>query len=94
MIPSFNNLFIQLLKGSALLYFIAAGEITDVAQLLRPQFGGDIVFLYTTVLVLYLLLAIVITVVMRFLERLGAAMLGRTPPKRKRLFAKVPEAVG
>lgn len=84
MLPSFNNLFIQLLKSTALLSFISAGEMTEKGELLRPAFGSEIVTIYGTELVLYLLLAIVITVVMRALERVGARRLGRTVAKRPR----------
>lgn len=88
MIPPFNNLFIQLLKSTALLYFISAGEITEVGELLRPIFGPDLLLIYTVELVFYLLLAIVITVVMRTLERLGARMLGRAPQERAGFFTR------
>lgn len=90
MIPTFNNLFIQLLKGSALLVFISAGEMTEKGELLRPVFGQDLMLIYTVELVFYLLIAIVITVVMRWLERVGARMLGRVPQKQKGIFGHVP----
>jgi polar amino acid transport system permease protein len=82
MLPPFNNLFIQLLKSTALLSFISAGEITEKGELLRPVFGSEIVTIYGVELVLYLLLAIVITIVMRALERLGVRRLGRAPAKQ------------
>lgn len=88
MIPPFNNLFIQLLKGSALLFFISAGEMTEQADLLVPVFGPDVELIWSVVLVFYLLLAIAITMGMRFLERAGARMLGRRP-QRKPLLRKV-----
>ncbi|RZQ59365.1 ectoine/hydroxyectoine ABC transporter permease subunit EhuC [Amycolatopsis suaedae] len=96
MIPPFNNLFIQLLKSTALLSFITAGEITQQGELLRPVYGSDIAWIYGTELVFYLLLAVLITLVMRWLERITAARLGRTPPKRKRLYSggKAPESAG
>jgi polar amino acid transport system permease protein len=84
MLPPFNNLFIQLLKSTALLSFISANEITERGELLRPVFGSEIVTIYGIELVLYLLLAVVITVVMRALERAGARRLGRSPAKRVR----------
>jgi len=90
MYPPFNTLFIQLLKSTALLYFISAGEITEKGELLRPVFGSDLVFIYGVELVFYLLLAVVITMVMRLLERAGARRLGRRPSKR-RVLEKVPE---
>ncbi|MEU4667250.1 ectoine/hydroxyectoine ABC transporter permease subunit EhuC [Amycolatopsis sp. NPDC023774] len=85
MLPPFNNLFIQLLKSTALLSFISAGEITERGELLRPVFGADIGWIYGTELVLYLLLAIVITTGMRALERWAARRLGRAPVVRTEL---------
>ncbi|HVV08611.1 ectoine/hydroxyectoine ABC transporter permease subunit EhuC [Amycolatopsis sp.] len=88
MYPPFNNLFIQLLKSTALLYFISAGEITEKGELLRPVFGSDLVFIYGVELVCYLVLAVIITLVMRTLERIGARRLGRRPQPRSRVFAR------
>ncbi|MFD9965688.1 ectoine/hydroxyectoine ABC transporter permease subunit EhuC [Amycolatopsis sp. NPDC058986] len=87
MLPPFNNLFIQLLKSTALLSFISAGEIAEQGELLRPVFGADIVWIYATELVLYLLLAILITIGMRALERASARRLGRTPASRTKALA-------
>ena len=93
MYPPFNNLFIQLMKSTALLFFISAGEITEKGELLRPVFGSDLIFIYGVELVLYLLIAIVITTVMRYLERAGARRLGRRPPSRRtRMREKAPES--
>lgn len=93
MLPPFNNLFIQLMKSTALLFFISAGEITEKGELLRPVFGTNLVFIYGVELVCYLVIAIVITIIMRFLERVGARRLGRRPPsKRQRLAEKYSES--
>ncbi|NIH85072.1 ectoine/hydroxyectoine ABC transporter permease subunit EhuC [Amycolatopsis granulosa] len=89
MLPPFNNLFIQLLKSTALLYFISAGEITEKGELLRPVYGSQLVLIYGVELVCYLVIAIVITVVMRLTERVLARRLGRQPPKRDKAFARV-----
>ncbi|GHF15603.1 ectoine/hydroxyectoine ABC transporter permease subunit EhuC [Amycolatopsis deserti] len=89
MLPTFNNLFIQLMKSTALLYFISAGEITEKGELLRPVYGSQLVLIYGVELLCYLAIAIVITVVMRLLERVLAKRLGREPPKRDKAFAKV-----
>lgn len=88
MLPPFNNLFIQLLKSTALLYFISAGEITEKGELLRPVYGSDLVFIYGVELVCYLVLAVVITAVMRFLERAAAARLGRAPIPRSKVLGR------
>ncbi|KAA9162065.1 ectoine/hydroxyectoine ABC transporter permease subunit EhuC [Amycolatopsis acidicola] len=90
MYPPFNNLFIQLLKSTALLYFISAGEITEKGELLRPVFGSDLVFIYGVELVCYLVLAVIITVVMRTLERLAARRLGRAPAPRRKWRTRMP----
>jgi polar amino acid transport system permease protein len=88
MLPPFNNLFIQLLKSTALLSFISAGEITEKGELLRPVFGSEIVSIYGVELVFYLLLAVAITVVLRALERAAAKRLGRKPPDRAKALAR------
>ncbi|WP_414939314.1 ectoine/hydroxyectoine ABC transporter permease subunit EhuC [Amycolatopsis sp. cmx-11-51] len=81
MLPPFNNLFIQLLKSTALLSFIAVPEMARQGELLRPVFGSEIGWIYGTELVLYLLIALLITSGMRALERVAARRLGRTPSK-------------
>ncbi|MEU3628067.1 ectoine/hydroxyectoine ABC transporter permease subunit EhuC [Amycolatopsis coloradensis] len=81
MLPPFNNLFIQLLKSTALLSFIAVPEMARQGELLRPVFGSEIGWIYGTELVLYLLIALLITGGMRALERVAARRLGRSPAK-------------
>ncbi|MFC4004853.1 ectoine/hydroxyectoine ABC transporter permease subunit EhuC [Prauserella oleivorans] len=88
MLPSFNNLFIQLLKSTALLYFISAGEITERGELLRPALPmGQLTVIYGVELLFYLLLAILITIGMRTLERIGSRKLGRTPKPRPKILS-------
>ncbi len=89
MIPPFTNLFIALMKSTALLYFVSAGEITERGELLRPVYAQDTVVIYTVVLLFYLLLAVAITLVMRWLERLGARALGRAPTSGPSVFARL-----
>ncbi len=85
MIPPFNNLFIQLLKSTAILTFIAVEEITRQArEVLVPNFTGQTFGIFMIALVLYLILSILITVVMRFLERAAVARVGRGPSERAR----------
>lgn len=91
MIPPFNNLFIQLLKSSSILYFIFVNEITRQAHdVLIPLFNGQAIEIWTLVLVLYLILSLLVTAGMRALERAAAMRLGRRPSKR----ARRAEAVG
>lgn len=85
MVPPFNNLFIQLLKGSALLSIIGVSDLTRQAhEVLIPRNISQAATIWTIVLVFYLVLSILITVGMRWLERRAAAMVGRKPrPRRK-----------
>jgi len=92
MLPPFNNLFIQLMKSTALLFFISAGEITERGELLRPVYGSRLVFIYVVELVCYLLIAIAITAVMRLLERITARRLGRTPVTGARVGGRTAQA--
>lgn len=80
MIPPFNTLFIQLLKSTALLSFVSIDEITTLArERLIPNFNSQLLTVWLTVLVMYLLLALMITAVMRTLERVASVRVGRTP---------------
>lgn len=86
MIPPFNNLFIQLLKGSALLSFISVPELTrQGTAVLIPNFNPQAFTIMSLVLVGYLVLSLVITAAMRLLERWSARRLGRRSPARARL---------
>lgn len=91
MLPPFNNLFIQLLKSTALLSFIAVPEIFKKADELRavPAFSRELGVIYAIELVMYLLLAVVITVVMRLLEAGASRRAGRTAPSRWRSLARM-----
>lgn len=93
MLPPFNTLFIQLLKSTALLSFVSILDLTGIAQQrLIPNFGPQDFTIWTVVLVFYLVLALLITAVMRLLERAAAARLGRGPAPRRRV--PVPAGVG
>jgi polar amino acid transport system permease protein len=88
MLPSFNNLFIQLLKSTAILSFIVVSEVTERGiQVLVPNFGDDIVVIFAVMLAIYLVLALLITGGMRWLERIGARRLGRRPSPAARTAA-------
>jgi polar amino acid transport system permease protein len=83
MLPSFGTLFIQLLKATAIVSLITVPELTYQAkQILIPVFSSQTPLILFAVLVFYLLLAIIITVLMRFAERLAAARLGRRPERK------------
>jgi len=86
MVPPFNNLFIQLLKGSALLTLITAHEMTYQArEVLIQRHIDQAGLIWTVVLLFYLVLAILITTGMRALERWAARLVGRKPSQRRSL---------
>ena len=88
MIPPFNNLFIQLLKSTSLLSFVFISEITRQAtQILVPRFNPQVLEIFLLLLLVYLVLSLIITAVMRLLERKAAARLGRGPSRRARRAA-------
>lgn len=90
MIPPFNNLFIQLLKSSALLSLIFVHDITYQGRdVLEPNFTGQTALIYLLMLALYLVLAVLITVVMRVLERRAAAAVGREPVEPSKALGRV-----
>lgn len=90
MLPSFNNLFIQLLKSTAILSFIAVPEIFKKADELRavPAFSKELWIIYLLQLFMYLGIAVVITLVMRWMETLAARRVGRSVPSREKALAK------
>lgn len=82
MVPPFNNLLIELLKGTALVSVLGVGDITFAAQLVRNATGKSAP-VYTIILVMYFVLAFLLTRVMRLVERRAKASVGRTPPESR-----------
>ena len=88
MVPPFNNLFIQLLKGSALLTMITVHEMTYQArEVLVDQFISQAWLIWLVVLVFYLVLSLLITTGMKWLERRAGRIVGRGPSRAARLRA-------
>ncbi|MFC5947593.1 ectoine/hydroxyectoine ABC transporter permease subunit EhuC [Pseudonocardia lutea] len=95
MLPPFNNLFIQLLKSSAILALITVPEVTRQArEVLIPNYGADTLLIFGVTFVIYLVLAAVITLVMRLLERWASARLGRRPSRAARAAARAAGPTG
>ncbi|MBD2845656.1 ectoine/hydroxyectoine ABC transporter permease subunit EhuC [Paenibacillus sp. IB182496] len=69
MLPPINNLMIELLKATSLVSFITLADLTFQSQILRGQFFGNTIELFTIVLILYFILSSCITLVARLLER-------------------------
>ncbi|MDN5929547.1 MAG: ectoine/hydroxyectoine ABC transporter permease subunit EhuC [Pseudonocardia sp.] len=84
MLPPFNNLFIQLLKSTSLLSLVVVTEITYVANSLRAVLPvAEQLTIYAVLLLMYLVLSLLITAGVRWLERRAAARLGRTGARRR-----------
>jgi polar amino acid transport system permease protein len=92
MIPPFGNLLIELLKGSALVSLITVSDLTFVGQGLR-QLEGNTALIYTVVLIMYFIMAYLITLGMRFLERRAKASLGLRPVASKKPTDKLVQEV-
>ncbi|MER6786462.1 ectoine/hydroxyectoine ABC transporter permease subunit EhuC [Streptomyces sp. NPDC000658] len=80
MMPPFNNLLIELLKGTALVSVITVADMTFAGNLFRLG-TNETTPIYTLLLVLYFVLAFVITRGMRMLERRAKAGVGERPEK-------------
>ncbi|KIZ18784.1 ectoine/hydroxyectoine ABC transporter permease subunit EhuC [Streptomyces natalensis] len=81
MVPPFNNLAIELLKGTALVSLLGVPDIAFGAQLVRNATTRSAP-VYTIILVMYFVLAFVLTRGMRVVERHAKAGIGQAPPKR------------
>jgi len=68
MMPSFGNLAVQNLKDTALVSLISLGDMTFRAEQLR-NFTQDSTTIYSMLLLMYFGMALVLTLMMRTLER-------------------------
>ncbi len=68
MMPTFCNNAIELLKATAIVSLISLSDLTFQAQVVRAQTGNTLIP-FTTILILYFLMAWAISVSMRWLER-------------------------
>jgi polar amino acid transport system permease protein len=89
MLPPFNTLFIQLLKATSLVSLISVTEIAyQGKQILEPVFPSQMPLILIIMLAMYLVCSLVITAVMRLLERVAAARVGRKVPSRTRTIGR------
>ncbi|MBB1243477.1 ectoine/hydroxyectoine ABC transporter permease subunit EhuC [Streptomyces durbertensis] len=86
MVPPFNNLLIELLKGTALVSVISVADMTFAANLSRLA-SNESAPAYTLLLVAYFVLAFVLTRGMRLVERRAKAGVGQRPEPRRGLRA-------
>ncbi|MER5974134.1 ectoine/hydroxyectoine ABC transporter permease subunit EhuC [Streptomyces sp. NPDC002055] len=80
MLPPFNNLLVELLKGTALVSLLGVGDISFAAQLARLA-TGESGSIYFTILLMYFVLAFLLTRVMRLAESRAKARIGQKPEK-------------
>ena len=76
MMPPFGNLVVQNMKDSALVSLITLSDLTFKAQTIRNE-TLQTVPIYVITLLLYFLLALVLTAMMKWLERILTAASGR-----------------
>jgi polar amino acid transport system permease protein len=88
MLPPFNNLLIELLKGTALAGLLGVGEISFEAQLARLA-TGESANIYLSILGMYFVLAFILTRGMRLLERRAKASIGQKPEKGGGIFRRL-----
>ena len=80
MVPPFNTLFIQLIQATSLASLINVSDITyQGKQILEPTFSSQMPLILTIMLVMYLILSLVLTGIMRLLELAAARWAGRPP---------------
>lgn len=88
MIPSLNNLLIQLLKGTAIVGFITMVDLTVAVNKLRID--TDVFFAYTIGLLIYFAIAYVLTLIMNALEVRAKHRLGQGQSLRESLSFRTP----
>ena len=90
MVPPFNTLFIQLIQATALASLINVTDITyQGKQILEPAYSSQIALILTIMLVMYLILSLILTGIMRLVELVTARWAGRPPHKVKlQLFVR------
>ncbi|QHC20926.1 ectoine/hydroxyectoine ABC transporter permease subunit EhuC [Streptomyces sp. GS7] len=88
MVPPFNNLLIELLKGTALVSILGVGDIAFGASLVRNATAHSAP-VYTIILVMYFVLAFLLTRGMRVVERHAKAGVGQAPAARTSLRSRL-----
>lgn len=69
MLPPYGNLLIEVMKASALVSLITLSDLFREAQILRVNRAAGTVEIFVSVLLMYFILALAITAVIRLLER-------------------------
>lgn len=85
MIPSLTNLLIQLLKGTAVVYLITIVDLT--AELNKLRIDTDVFFAYSLGLIVYFVVAYILTIAMNALEARAKHRLGQGTRLREAVAA-------
>ncbi|MFC7406237.1 ectoine/hydroxyectoine ABC transporter permease subunit EhuC [Georgenia alba] len=88
MIPSLSNLFVMLLKGTAVAYIILMHDLTWESNQLR-QATGNTFFSYGVGMVVYFVIALAIVLLANLLERRAKRRLGQLPDGTRRARASM-----
>ncbi|MFE1954064.1 ectoine/hydroxyectoine ABC transporter permease subunit EhuC [Streptomyces sp. NPDC059524] len=78
MIPPFSNLLVELMKGTALVSLLGIGDVSFAANLVRLA-TTESAEIYLLTLVIYFVIAFLLTRVMRAVERKAKAGIGQRP---------------
>lgn len=91
MIPPFSNLLVELLKGTALVSIMGMGDLAFSGNLVRLalQESAEI---YTYLLLIYFVIAFLLTRVMRGLEKKLKVGVGKAPERKRATASERPEA--
>ncbi|MBY6060554.1 ectoine/hydroxyectoine ABC transporter permease subunit EhuC [Microbacterium esteraromaticum] len=92
MIPSLTNLLIQLLKGTAVVYLITIVDFT--AELNKLRIDTDVFFAYSFGLVVYFVIAYLLTLAMNAIEVRAKHRLGQGTRLREAVAAPTVDAEG
>jgi polar amino acid transport system permease protein len=92
MIPSLTNLLIQLLKGTAVVYLITIVDFT--AELNKLRIDTDVFFAYGLGLLVYFVIAYILTIAMNALEARAKHRLGQGTRLRDAVASPTVDAEG
>ncbi len=73
MLPAFGNLLIELLKGTSLVSFITVMDLTYQGMILRSYSNYHTTEIFIMLLVIYFIIAYVLTLIVRWFEKRAAA---------------------
>ncbi|MFC4563154.1 ectoine/hydroxyectoine ABC transporter permease subunit EhuC [Nocardiopsis mangrovi] len=93
MLPTFGNLVIELMKASAIVSLIGVADLTQVARL-QGQSSGETIWAFGSALIMYFIIAQVLILGVRLLERRANRRLGRAPAGGGLLALLRPPSVG